>query len=185
MLNAADPAEYLDTAISALKSGDARQVLDEIPVPIYTTDENGAVTYWNRACVAFRGREPEGNENWCVSWQLFTMDGEPLPHDQCPMAIAVKEKRAIRGELAIAGRPDGSRIAFSPYPTPLFDESGALTGAVNMLIDISEEQAGALREQADRCRRLSRATHDRNAADMLKTMADGYDDSANAMRPAS
>jgi len=41
---------------------------------------------------------------------------------------------------AVAERPDGTRIPFVPYPTPLFDESGRLTGAVNMLVDISERK---------------------------------------------
>ena len=37
-------------------------------------------------------------------------------------------------------RADGQRVPFIPYPTPLFDESGRLTGAVNMLVDISERK---------------------------------------------
>ena len=87
---------------------------------------------------------------------------EPLPHDRCPMAIAVREKREVRGEVAIAMRPDGSRKAFTPYPTPLFGDDGELIGAVNMLIDVSDEQAGALAEQAARCRRLATAICDRH-----------------------
>jgi PAS domain S-box-containing protein len=41
---------------------------------------------------------------------------------------------------AIAERPDGTRIPFIPYPTPLFDASGTLVGAVNMLMDITERR---------------------------------------------
>jgi hypothetical protein len=141
------------------------------------------VTYWNRACVRFAGRQPQlGQDRWCVTWELYTTDGDLLPHDQCPMAKAIVDRRAVRGEVAIAMRPDGSRVAFTPYPTPLFDDEGNLTGAVNLLIDISNQQAGALAEQADRCRRLSRATHDRTAAEVLKQMASGYDDTAAALR---
>lgn len=183
MLTSTNPEDCLDTALSAIKSGDGyRSMLNELPVPIYTTDADGSVTYWNRACIEFAGREPKVGESWCVTWRLFTMDGDHLPHDQCPMAQAIRQKRAIRGEVAIAKRPDGSRIAFTPYPTPLFDDQGDLVGAVNMLIDISEEQADALREQADRCRRLSRATHDKTAAAVLKQMASGYDETAAALR---
>jgi PAS domain S-box-containing protein len=39
---------------------------------------------------------------------------------------------------AVAERPDGKRIPFIPYPTPLFDASGRLTGAINLLVDITE-----------------------------------------------
>ena len=57
---------------------------------------------------------------------------------------------------AIAERPDGSRIAFRPYPTPLFDADGNLIGAVNMLIDVSE------RTEPRRC--ASRPTDGRRLA---------------------
>ena len=50
----------------------------------------------------------------------------------------------IRDVVAIAERPDGSRVAFRPYPTPLFDPPGNFTGAVNMLIDVTDEQSDAL-----------------------------------------
>jgi len=56
------------------------------------------------------------------------------------MAIALKEGRAVRGMEAIAERPDGTRVPFIPYPTPLHDEAGKLIGAVNMLVDISERK---------------------------------------------
>ena len=39
-----------------------------------------------------------------------------------------------------AERPDGTRVPFIPYPTPLHDESGKLVGAVNMLVDITERK---------------------------------------------
>ena len=44
------------------------------------------------------------------------------------MAIALKENRAIRGVEAIAERPDGTRVPFIPYPTPLHDADGNLIG---------------------------------------------------------
>ena len=56
------------------------------------------------------------------------------------MAITLKERRAVRGGQAIAERPDGSRVPFMAFPTPLHDASGAFVGAVNMLIDMSEHQ---------------------------------------------
>ena len=56
------------------------------------------------------------------------------------MAIAIKEKRAVRGMEAVAERPDGTRVPFEPYPTPIFDSGGDLTGAVNMLIDITDRK---------------------------------------------
>ena len=73
------------------------------------------------------------------------------------MALALKEKRPIRGMEAIAERPDGTRVPFIPYPTPLFDASGALIGAVNTLVDITEryETEQRLRESEARYRDLA------------------------------
>ena len=168
--------EYLGTAMEALASGEAcHSLLDRLPVPIYTTDADGAVTYWNRACVKFAGRQPMlGEDRWCVTWQIYTTSGDRLPHDQCPMAQAIREKREIRGAVAIAMWPDGSRRAFTPYPTPLFDDDGHLIGAVNMLIDVSAEQADVLADQAQRCRRLANATYDRQTCSVLSSMADEF-----------
>jgi len=60
------------------------------------------------------------------------------------MAIALKENRPIRGVQAIAERPDGSRVRFVPHPTPLRDASGAVVGAVNMLLDVGEPTPSVL-----------------------------------------
>jgi PAS domain S-box-containing protein len=180
MLESSKPEDLLNTALSALKSGSGyAAAIDRIPVPVYTTDAEGRVTYWNQACIDFAGREPQlGSDRWCVTWQLYTADGEPFPDGECPMARALREKRAVRNEIAIAKRPDGSRVAFRAYPTPLADDSGALTGAINMLIDISDEQSEILKEQASRCRRLARSTNDANTSTILKDMANGYEETA-------
>jgi PAS domain S-box-containing protein len=118
-----------------------RELLEALPAAIYTTDAEGRITFYNEAAVELSGRRPKlGSDQWCVSWRLYWPDGTPLPHDQCPMAIALKEDRSVRGKEAIAERPDGTRVAFLPYPTPLHDSSGALIGAVNVLVDISQRK---------------------------------------------
>lgn len=184
MLARHDPEQILDIAIHALSADpDWKSVLDELEPPIYVTDPNGGVTYWNRACVEFAGREPQlGKDRWCVTWKIYTTAGEPLPHDQCPMAQAIRHRSIIRDGVAIAERPDGSRRAFRPYPTPLFNDDRSLRGAVNMLIDVTEELSEALFEQAKRCRRLAQAVYDRNTTAVLSLMADGFDRTASELR---
>jgi PAS domain S-box-containing protein len=118
-----------------------RMVLDALPAAIYTTDAAGKITYFNQAAVELAGREPAAGEEWCVTWRLYQPDGTPLPHDQCPMAIALREQRPVRDVEAIAERPDGTRVPFVPFPTPLRDPSGAVVGAVNMLVDVSKVKA--------------------------------------------
>jgi PAS domain S-box-containing protein len=116
-------------------------MLEALPAAIYTTDADGRITHFNQAAVHFSGRVPElGTDHWCVSWKLYRPDGSPLPHDQCPMALALKEGRIVRGSELIAERPDGQRIWVMPYPTPLRDSEGRIVGGVNMLVDITERK---------------------------------------------
>jgi PAS domain S-box-containing protein len=116
-------------------------VLDELPVAVYTTDAEGRITYYNQAAVDLWGHRPTlGTDQWCGSWRLYWPDGRPLPHDECPMAVALKEGRPVRGTEAILERPDGTRVPFMPYPTPLRDDSGRLIGAANLLLDLTERQ---------------------------------------------
>jgi len=113
-----------------------RDLIEALPAAIYTTDAEGRITFYNEAAVALAGRRPEvGRDQWCVTWRLYRPDGTRLPHDQCPMAIMLKENRPIRGVEAVAERPDGTRVPFMPFPTPLHDASGALVGGVNMLVE--------------------------------------------------
>lgn len=136
----------------ALGRGDYARIIDTLPVAAYAIDVQGRLVYFNPAAAALAGREPQiGADRWCVSWKLFQANGAPLPHDECPMAIALKERRELRGVEAILERPDGGRCWIEPYPTLLYDDDGEVTGAVNVLVDITERKRGAdaLRE-ADR-----------------------------------
>lgn len=121
-----------------------RGLLEALPVAVYTTDADGRITFYNGAAAEFWGhRPPLYQSQWCGSWRLYNADGSPLPHDQCPMAVALTQRRPIRNAEAIAERPDGTRVPFTPYPTPLFDADGNMVGAVNMLIDISRHKEAA------------------------------------------
>jgi PAS domain S-box-containing protein len=125
---------------SAAEEKQFRELLQALPAAIYTTDANGRITFFNDACIEFAGRTPKIGDMWCVTWKLYQSDGRPLRHEDCPMAIALKENRAVRDMEAVAERPDGSRICFMPYPTPLRDGAGNLIGAVNMMVDITSRK---------------------------------------------
>ena len=118
-----------------------REMIDALPAAIYTTDGEGYVTHFNPAAVAFAGRVPQaGVDRWCTSWKLFRADGSPLPHEECPMAVALKEGSSPDGQELIAARPDGTRRWFTPYPRALRDGEGKILGGVNMLVDITERK---------------------------------------------
>ena len=79
---------------------------------------------------------------------------------------ALRERRSIRGAEAIAERPDGTRVNFVPYPTPLFDEDGNLAGAVYLLLDVTAKRRPESRTTA----RVS-ASRDEQRMAAIETLA--------------
>lgn len=138
----------LGPAEPGARAGRYRRFLDALGVALYTTDRDGRITFFNSAAADFWGRRPELGELYCGSFQLLFPDESPMAHDECPMAIALKEHRVVRGGEAIAVRPDGSKARFMAFPTPLFDDQGELAGAVNVLIDVTERYAAEEAERA-------------------------------------
>lgn len=181
----ASAEEIVALALAVAGSGEVvlHATLAALPAPIYLTDADGWISWFNPACVDFAGRTPvPGRDRWCVTWKLYTLDGAPLPHEDCPMAVAVRERRPVRGMLAVAERPDGTRVMFAPYPTPIVGPDGAFAGAVNILIDATDRrQAESLRAQAMRCRRLAQSVTDQHAVDTLLLMAAEYDEKARGL----
>lgn len=124
----------------SIDSPSYRQFLEALGVAVYTTDAEGHITFFNEAAAEFWGRRPEAGELWCGSWRLYWPDGRPMPHDSCPMAIALKQGRSVRGYEGIAERPDGTRAAFVPFPTVVHDADGTLVGAINVIVDVTERR---------------------------------------------
>jgi PAS domain S-box-containing protein len=93
------------------------------------------------------GRTPEiGKDLWCGSWKIFRLNGEPLTLDGCPMARTLKEGIAIEGEEIIIERPDGTRLNVLPYPVPAFNDAGELIGAINTLVDVTEQRSSETKQ---------------------------------------
>lgn len=134
----------------ALKANERhlRQLLDSLPIAVYTTDAAGKISFFNNAAVDLWGAVPEiGITSWCGSQRLYDPEGAPIPHNVCPMAQALTEDRSIHGARALLERPDGTLIPFEAYPSPFHDEDGNVVGAVNMMMDISAHQRSAAAQQ--------------------------------------
>lgn len=125
-----------------------RELLDALPVAVYTTDAEGRITLYNEAAAAFAGRRAEpAKERWCITHRLYRPDGTFLPHDECPMAVALRTGEPQHGVEAIAERPDGTRVWFIPHPTVVRDASGDVIGGINVLVDITERKQAEERQQ--------------------------------------
>lgn len=155
---------YLDvhdrkTAEEAL--WDSRQQLERLlgllPTAVYSCDADGVITYFNERAVEVWGRRPESgdaDERFCGSESLFHPDGVPMPHDQTPMAEALRDGTSFRNREVVIRRPDGARVWALVNIDPLRDRAGRITGAVNAFVDISglkriQEQLKSLNEELE------------------------------------
>ncbi|MBP2284800.1 PAS domain S-box-containing protein [Flavobacterium sp. CG_23.5] len=118
-----------------------RELIRELPVAAYSCDAEGKITIFNKAAAALWGREPEiGKDLWCGSWNILSNAGQEIPLNLCPMAIAMKEGRTMSGMEIIIERENGERRYVLPHAVPYIDAAGKVTGAVNMLTDITESK---------------------------------------------
>ena len=121
-----------------------RRLLEKFPAGAYTCDATGLITYFNAKAVELWGRAPRVNDaidRYCGSFRLFAVDGAPIAHDECWMALALRNAQEYNGHEIVIERPDGRRITALAHASPLRDEHGRVYGAVNMLVDISERKA--------------------------------------------
>jgi PAS domain S-box-containing protein len=137
-LDEAPPAELLGGL--GLGRGMYAQLLRDMPMPIYLCDAEGRIHFFNEAAAKLWGREPTlGTDLWCGALRAFKKDGEPLPPEEHPIAVALKEGRVEPDAELILERPDGQRRHVVPHPSPIKDATGRIVGAVNVLVDVTDQ----------------------------------------------
>jgi signal transduction histidine kinase len=132
------------------------RLLDKLPAAAYTCDVDGLISYYNQPALRLWGRAPtirDPLDRFCGSFRLYSGDGQPLSHDNCWMALALRDDREYTGCEIMVERPDGERCNVLACASPIHDKGGKLVGAVNVLFDITERKRAedALKE-TDRSR---------------------------------
>jgi two-component system CheB/CheR fusion protein len=124
-----------------------RHLLAKLPAAAYTCDADGLITYFNERAVQLWGREPKLEDpvdRFCGSFRLFSPDGSPIPHDECWMALALRDGKAYNEQEIVIERPAGDRCIVLAYANPFLDERGKLVGAVNVLVDVTDRRRAEL-----------------------------------------
>jgi len=115
------------------------QLLDLLPVAVYTCNAEGYIQTYNKAAVEFWGREPELNKDkWFIWKKLYKPDGTPIPPHESPVALTLQKGRTVEFEVLVE-KHNGEKRNIVPNPRPIFDDKGKLIGVVNTLIDITEQ----------------------------------------------
>lgn len=119
----------------------APNILSHFPVPVYTTDAKGVISFYNIGAANLWGRKPQVNspteQAFSGAWKMYHSDGTAMAHAQCPMALALKFKKSYHQTEITIERPDGSRANVLENINPLFDDNSELIGAVNLMYEIT------------------------------------------------
>ncbi|WP_297332315.1 PAS domain S-box protein [Flavobacterium sp.] len=127
-----------DRHISLIKEEYFSRLMEFLPAVIYTCDAQGKITYYNKAASAFWGFSPEiGTDLYFTGWRAYTIEGQPLPSDQTPMAKTLQYGKPFTEEI-ILENAQGLKRYIQPLPKPIFNTSGTLIGVLNMHIDITQ-----------------------------------------------
>ena len=144
----------LKTAEAKLRTSEElyKTLFDLVPVAVYTCDADGFIQEYNQRAVELWGRDPRRNgqeSRFCGSCKIYYPDGRPMPHDECPMARALRGEKLTSKDLEIiVERPDGKKRHVVPAPRVVSNERGKIVGAINCLFDITERkraEAAAMR----------------------------------------
>jgi len=140
------------------------ELIDGLSVAAYTCDPAGRITHFNQPAVRLWGRTPALNDpsdRFCGSFRLHSIDGAPISHEACWMALALKNDIPYHGCEVIVERPSGARANVLAHAHPLHDRSGRQVGAVNVLVEVSEpgsaseQLEGAPRVREERLREIT------------------------------
>jgi signal transduction histidine kinase len=142
------------TFATGATEADFRKLLEALPAAAYTCDPSGLITFFNEQAATLWGRRPalhDPVDRFCGSFKLFSSDGAAIRHDECWMALALRENESFNGHEIVVERPNGDRLTALAHANPVRDGLGELLGAVNILVDITARtQAEEILREANR-----------------------------------
>jgi PAS domain-containing protein len=112
----------------------ARELASQLATATFIADATGELVFYNEPAEEILGRTfaeagPMHAEGWGAQFQLENLDGDPLPMEQMPAAVALMERRPAHGKLWMTGL-DGHRRLLSVTAVPLFASPTELVGMV-------------------------------------------------------
>jgi PAS domain-containing protein len=122
----------------------ARNLLSSISTPAFLVGEAGSLLFYNEAAAAMLGRRFEETgklsaADWTSQFGPFGDDEEPIPYDEIPATLALREGRPYHGNFRIAGA-DGHHQDIAASAIPIVGPGGAAGGIVIFWPVIGDEQ---------------------------------------------
>lgn len=124
----------------------ARNLLSSISTPAFLVGAGGALLFFNEAAAAMLGRRFEevgsmSATEWTAAFGPFDEDGQPLPYDEIPATLAVRDNHAHHGRFRIGGA-GGQHHEIEASAIPIIGPDGA-TGGIVLFWPVREEDGAA------------------------------------------
>ncbi|HWF54610.1 MAG TPA: hypothetical protein VG223_08290 [Solirubrobacteraceae bacterium] len=122
----------------------ARNLLSSLSTPAFLVGEEGALLYYNGAAGAMLGRgfEESGNmtaTEWTSEFGPYGADEQPIPYDQIPATLAVRDNRPYHGIFRVRAVGGGHQdVAASSIP--IVGLGGSSGGAIVFFWPVASEQ---------------------------------------------
>ncbi|MEE4254900.1 MAG: PAS domain-containing protein, partial [Desulfuromusa sp.] len=114
----------------------AKGDLDVIPTPIFEIDTLFNITYINPAAAGVGGKHPDE----CIGLKCFDLFNTPhCKTEKCACSRAMKTDSVVNDET-IARPAEGVIIPIKYTGAPLKDAKGNIKGAVEYIVDVTEER---------------------------------------------
>jgi PAS domain S-box-containing protein len=117
-------------------------VLEQVGEGVILADASGRITFVNEAARRLHGVAELGVPmgQWSETYHLLTLEGEPYPPEQLPLARALQQRETVRDALWRIQRPDGTQILAQGTATPLASTDGQPLGAALIVRDITRDK---------------------------------------------
>ncbi|HWO16966.1 MAG TPA: hypothetical protein VNM89_09680 [Solirubrobacterales bacterium] len=84
----------------------ARNLMSALSTPAFLVDEGGLLVFYNEAAGILLGKRFEevgtvGPEEWGAMFGPFDENGEPIPYDELPLVVAVRNDRPAHANFEI------------------------------------------------------------------------------------
>jgi PAS domain-containing protein len=121
----------------------ARNLLSSISTPAFLVGEEGRLLFYNEAAGALVGRRFEESgamtaEEWTNAFGPFDDNERPIPYDQIPLTIALREGRPSHGNFRIC-IANGNHQDIAASAIPIVGTGGA-SGAIVIFWPVTANQ---------------------------------------------
>jgi PAS domain-containing protein len=112
----------------------ARNLMSIISTPAFLVDTDGVLVFFNEAAGTLLGRRFEeagklDHTEWGTAWGPFDTEGKPIPFEELPLTVSLREGRPAHGAFSIRSAT-GDHHAIEASALPLVGTTGGFRGAL-------------------------------------------------------